>query len=209
VFHEILFFEQDVMTTRRRTDILGRISKRWLKVSACALLALAASRSSLLADEGMWTFDNFPSSQVNAKYGTRIDQAWLDRIRGAAVRLSSGCSASLVTANGLVLTNHHCVRDCAQQLSDASADYVKDGFIPARREDEKLCPGMVAEILTSIGDVTSRIVPATAGKTGQVESSKSATPAWGTRSLVRFGGPEGRRSLPGAWCSTSTKRASL
>ena len=155
------------MTTRRRTDILGRISKRWLKVSACALLALAASRSSLLADEGMWTFDNFPSSQVNAKYGTRIDQAWLDRIRGAAVRLSSGCSASLVTANGLVLTNHHCVRDCAQQLSDASADYVKDGFIPARREDEKLCPGMVAEILTSIGDVTSRIVPATAGKTGQ------------------------------------------
>jgi hypothetical protein len=58
------------------------------------------------------------------------------------------------------------VRDCAQQLSTSSADYVKDGFIPARREDEKLCPGMVAEIMTSIADVTSRIVPATAGKTG-------------------------------------------
>jgi len=155
------------MTTpnRRRMDILGRISKRWLTLSATALLALAAGPA--LADEGMWTFDNFPSAQVNTKYGTRIDQAWLDRVRGAAVRLSSGCSASLVTANGLVLTNHHCVRDCAQQLSSSSADYVKDGFIPARREDEKLCPGMVAEILTSIGDVTSRIVPATTGKTGQ------------------------------------------
>ena len=119
------------------------------------------------ADEGMWTFDNFPSATVNAKYGTRIDQAWLDRIRGAAVRLSSGCSASLVTAQGLVLTNHHCVRDCAQQLSTASVDYVKDGFITSRREEEKLCAGMTAEILVSIGDVTSRVVPATAGKTGQ------------------------------------------
>src|SRR5690242_3692732 len=101
----------------RRMDILGRISKRGLKVCACALLVLAGVRAPALADEGMWTFDNFPSAQVNAKYGTRIDQAWLDRVRGAAVRLSSGCSASLVTANGLVLTNHHCVRDCAQQLS--------------------------------------------------------------------------------------------
>jgi len=119
------------------------------------------------ADEGMWTFDNFPSATVNAKYGTKIDQAWLDRIRGAAVRLSSGCSASLVTAQGLVLTNHHCVRDCAQQLSTSSVDYVKDGFISARREEEKLCPGMVAEILSSIGDVTARIHPATAGKSGQ------------------------------------------
>jgi len=131
-------------------------------MAAIAVLATGSAR----ADEGMWTFDNFPIATVNTKYGTRIDQAWLDRIRSASVRLSSGCSASLVTAQGLVLTNHHCVRDCAQSLSNPPVDYVKDGFTSARREDEKLCPGMVAEILTSIGDVTSRIVPATAGKTG-------------------------------------------
>ena len=71
------------------------------------------------ADEGMWTFDNFPIAAVNKEYGTHIDQAWLDHVRLAAVRLSSGCSASLVTAHGLVLTNHHCVRECAQQLSTA------------------------------------------------------------------------------------------
>ena len=61
-----------------------------------------------------------------------IDQAWLDRVRGASVRLSTGCSASVVTGDGLVLTNHHCVRDCAQQLSTATTDYVKDGF-PGRQ----------------------------------------------------------------------------
>ena len=119
------------------------------------------------ADEGMWTFDNFPFAAVNAKYRTAIDQAWLDRVRGAAVRLSSGCSASLVSGRGLVLTNHHCVRDCAQKLSTAQTDYVKDGFSAARREDEKLCPGMQAEILTTISDVTASITNAAAGKTGQ------------------------------------------
>jgi len=120
-----------------------------------------------IADEGMWTFDNFPAAAVNAKYHTAIDQAWLSRVRGASVRLSSGCSASLVSARGLVLTNHHCVRDCAQNLSTAQTDYVKDGFSAARREDEKLCPGMQAEILTTISDVTSGITAAAAGKTGQ------------------------------------------
>src|SRR3954467_4544462 len=119
------------------------------------------------ADEGMWTFDNFPVAAVNKEYGTHIDQAWLDRIRLAAVRLSTGCSASLVTAQGLVLTNHHCVRDCAQQLSSAGSAYVKDGFQTARREDEKLCAGMVAEILSSISDGAREISAATAGQTAQ------------------------------------------
>ena len=99
------------------------------------------------ADEGMWTFDNFPTASVNQKYGLHIDQAWLDRVQGASVRLSSGCSASIVTGDGLVLTNHHCVRDCAQQLSTATVDYVKDGFQVAKREDEKLCSGMQADVL--------------------------------------------------------------
>ena len=96
-----------------------------------------------------------------------IDQAWLDRVRGASVRLSTGCSASIVSADGLVLTNHHCVRDCAQQLSNATIDYVKDGFQVAKREDEKLCPGMQAEVLSAISDVTDRVTKAAAGKTGQ------------------------------------------
>ena len=134
-------------------------------LSAAALTALLAAPA--YADEGMWTFDNFPSAAVKAKYGVTIDQAWLDNVRGASVRLSSGCSASVVTPNGLVLTNHHCVRDCAQNLSTPQMDYVAQGFSAARREDEKLCPGMQAEILTTIGDVTERVTKAAAGKTGQ------------------------------------------
>lgn len=70
-----------------------------------------------------------------------IDQAWLDRVQHAAVRLSTGCSASVVSPEGLVLTNHHCVLDCVQVLSRPQQDYVKSGFIAANRED-RLCPGI-------------------------------------------------------------------
>jgi hypothetical protein len=141
------------------------MSKRPLLLAGVAA-ALAAVAARALADEGMWTFDNFPAAAVKAKYGVTIDKAWLDHVQHAAVRLSTGCSASVVSPEGLVLTNHHCVSDCAQDLSTPSQDYIKSGFIAATRREERLCPGMQAEILTSITDVTDRVNGARAGKTG-------------------------------------------
>jgi hypothetical protein len=136
-------------------------------LSAAVAAAAVCLATGAFADEGMWTFDNFPSAAVKAKYGVDINQAWLDNVRGASVRLSSGCSASIVTGDGVVLTNHHCVRGCAQNLSTDKIDYVKDGFMAAAREDEKLCPGMQAEVLDSITDATQRVSDAGEGKTGQ------------------------------------------
>ncbi|HEY8616818.1 S46 family peptidase [Phenylobacterium sp.] len=133
--------------------------------AVAAVLGLAAGPVS--ADEGMWTYDNFPSAKVRETYGVTVDQAWLDRVRGASVRLTTGCSASTVSPQGLVLTNAHCVIECVQDLSTAQADYVKDGFLTATREEERACPGMQAEILTQISDVTDQVRRATAGKAGQ------------------------------------------
>jgi hypothetical protein len=130
-------------------------------------VAAAAFAGQALADEGMWTFDNFPAAKVKAAYGVQITPAWLDHVRGAAVRLSSGCSASVVTANGLVLTNNHCVAGCAQNLSAAGQNYFKSGYLAAKRDDEKTCPGMQAEILTAITDVTPAMLAAGAGLSGQ------------------------------------------
>jgi hypothetical protein len=144
-----------------------RYTKLFVLLAVVYLAVGAAFAPFAYADEGMWTLDSFPVTAVNQKYATHLDQVWLDHVRLAAVRLSSGCSASLVTAQGLILTNHHCVRDCAQQLSSAGSDYVKAGFQVARREDEKLCPGMVAEILVSIADATPQITAAAEGQTGQ------------------------------------------
>lgn len=135
--------------------------KRVLAITLFALTCLPA-----IADEGMWTFDNFPSPAVKAKYGVTVDQRWLGKIEAGAVRLAGGCSASVVSKDGLVLTNDHCVRSCVQQLSTSANDYIKNGFMPAKREDEKLCPGMQAEILETIDDVTARINAASDGKSG-------------------------------------------
>lgn len=142
-----------------------RLTASMFAIGASIAVLSAAASSPASADEGMWTFDNFPIQAVNAKYGTSIDQPWLDRVRNAAVRLQ-GCSASLVSGEGLVLTNHHCIISCIQDLSDAENDYVKNGWMPATREGEKQCTGQTAEILTDITDVTERVLAAGAGAEG-------------------------------------------
>ncbi len=134
------------------------------------ILVTAASTlfvGSAFADEGMWTFDNFPSAAVREKYGVVIDPAWLEHVQGAAVRLSSGCSASIVTADGLVLTNDHCVRDCAQALSSAGQDYARNGFSAATPAQERLCPGMQAEVLTTHNGRDNPRNGGTEGQTGR------------------------------------------
>ncbi|HEY0053043.1 MAG TPA: S46 family peptidase, partial [Caulobacteraceae bacterium] len=96
--------------------------KSALRAVAPAALILSFGSGSALADEGLWTFDNFPSARVNGQYGTQIDQAWLDRVRSASVRIP-GCSASVVSPSGLMMSNYHCAESCADELSDAEHDY--------------------------------------------------------------------------------------
>jgi hypothetical protein len=131
-----------------------------LMMFAAAVLALSAR---VATEEGMWTFDAAPLAKINAALGTKIDQAWLDRVRAAAVRLS-GCSASVVSPEGLVLTNQHCVRACLQTFSTPDRDRLAEGFFTVTRDEERTCPGQTAEILLSIEDVTARINKATEGR---------------------------------------------
>ena len=126
-----------------------------------------ASAAPAQAEEGMWTFDNFPAEQMRKEYGWAPDQAWLDRVQAGAVRLTGGCSASFVSPQGLILTNHHCIASCLFDNSSAQADYLNDGFIAQRKEDELTCPGQQAEVVTSITDVTQDIKGAFAGLAGE------------------------------------------
>ena len=135
-------------------------------LSGAAFAALALAATSVHADEGMWTFDNAPLARINKDYGLHLDQAWLDHLQHSAVRLSVGCSSSLVSSNGLVFSNHHCVVGCEQNLTTAEHDYVTTGYVAATKEVEKVCPGVTADVLTSINDVTGDINAATAGLTG-------------------------------------------
>ena len=162
-----------------QVDLMLKAAPGMLAGLAVVMSVLGLAAAPAFADEGMWTFDHFPIAKVEQAYGVKLDQKWLDRVQAASVRLTSGCSASLVSADGLVFSNHHCVVECAQSLSTDKTDYVKEGFAAATREDEKKCPGMQAEVLTGVTDVTDTVNKAVAGQTGQafVKARNAATAA--------------------------------
>lgn len=135
--------------------------------ASAALLSLSFHSAQALADEGMWTFDAFPTARMQKDYGWAPDAKWLARVQAAAVRLTGGCSASFVSSEGLILTNHHCVVECAQDNSTDQRDLLKDGFVPARREEELKCAGQQAEVVTAISDVTARVKAAIGTSTGE------------------------------------------
>ncbi|WP_415288947.1 S46 family peptidase [Brevundimonas sp. S1H14] len=142
---------------------------RHMLFASAAVLAFAAASaaaSSAKAEEGMWTYDNFPIARANQTLGTNIDQAWLDRVRLSSVKFG-GCSAGVISAEGLVMTNNHCVSSCVANLSTPQLQYNETGFTPKSREEELQCPGASAEILTDITDVTERVQKAGAGLDGQ------------------------------------------
>ena len=68
---------------------------RHLLVASVAVLAFAAATSAK-AEEGMWTYDNFPIARANQTLGTSIDQGWLDRVRLSSVKFG-GCSAGVIS----------------------------------------------------------------------------------------------------------------
>jgi hypothetical protein len=132
------------------------------------LLGLAAGLPSVIrADEGMWLYSAPPREQVKAKYGFDLTDAWLEHLMKASVRFNSGGSGSFVSADGLVITNHHVGADDIQKLSDEKNNYLRDGFTAKTSADEKKCVDLELNVLQSIEDVTARVnsgVPA--GATG-------------------------------------------
>ena len=130
------------------------------------LVALLLGQAPARADEGMWTFDNFPSATVAQKYGFSPSQAWLDHVRKSSLRIAEGCSASFISPSGLVMTNHHCVVECVEQLSSGQNDYVSNGFTAKTEADEKTCPAFELNQLVAITDVTAEVRAAVGDKTG-------------------------------------------
>lgn len=131
-----------------------------LRAAAAALAFIALVSTPASSEEGMWAFDNFPSARMQAQLGWAPDQAWLDRVMAGTARMP-GCSASNVSGDGLVLTNHHCVIACVNALATSEANYIQDGFMARTREEERRCPNMAIQVLSSIENVTSRIDTAT------------------------------------------------
>src|SRR5256886_16911082 len=79
-------------------------------------------------DEGMWLFNAPPLKQLKEKYNFEPTPQWLDHLQKASVRFNSGGSGSFISANGLVITNHHVGADALQKASSEQPKQLKDGF---------------------------------------------------------------------------------
>ncbi|MBV9878193.1 MAG: S46 family peptidase [Verrucomicrobia bacterium] len=119
------------------------------------MAALVQDRS--FADDGLWLFNNPPAKQLQDKYHFAPTTAWLEHIQKSSVRVGRGGSGSFVSPDGLVLTNHHIGSDSLQNLSDATHNYLVDGFYARTSSEEKKCPGLELNVLQSIQDVTDRV----------------------------------------------------
>jgi hypothetical protein len=124
------------------------------------LLLLLSAITPAFADEGMWTYHDFPAALVKQKYGADITQAWLDRVRTSTLRLSN-CTASFVSASGLILTNHHCSAACLDENSSGTRNLFRDGYLATDREQELRCHTQFADVLLEMENVTEKVANAT------------------------------------------------
>ncbi len=127
------------------------------RLSSLAVLAAFLCGGNVIADEGMWVFNNLPLKTLKEKYGFSPSKPWIEHIQKSAVRFNSGGSGSFVSPNGLVMTNHHVGADTLQKISTPERDYYKTGFHARTLDEEVRALDLELNVLVDIQDVTGQV----------------------------------------------------
>ncbi|MDR2232537.1 MAG: S46 family peptidase, partial [Tannerella sp.] len=132
----------------------------------CIVLMLCAGINQLRADEGMWVLKELNAENLARmkELGFRlpVEQLYNESdpcIANAVVIFGGGCTGITVSEKGLIFTNHHCGYGAIQKLSSVEHDYLKDGFVSQRLEDELPAEGLSVRYLKETVDVTDQILP--------------------------------------------------
>ena len=113
------------------------------------------------ADEGMWMLTDLKEQNAATMYDMGLDIS-IDKVycpdsislKDAVVHFGGGCTGEIISAEGLVLTNHHCGYSYIQQHSSVEHDYLTDGFWAMSRKEELPCKGLTVTFIDKILDVT-------------------------------------------------------
>ena len=132
-----------------------------MKKTLLILFVLAFSFSK--ADEGMWMPQLIKAMQGDMKKnGFKLTAEQIYSINKSSMKdavaiFGGGCTAEAISAEGLILTNHHCGFSSIAALSSVGKDYLKDGFFAMKREEEIPCKGLTVAFIKRIEDVTVRV----------------------------------------------------
>lgn len=132
-------------------------------LAVVSALALVLPAVSALADEGMWLVNQPPVQMLQSRYGWAPSGGWLEHVQKSCVRFNTGGSGSIVSADGLVLTNHHVGSDMIAKLSTPRNDLLELGFRAKSRDHELKCPDLELNVLWTIEDVSERVKSAGQG----------------------------------------------
>ena len=116
---------------------MGHVRQMRSRLLALALAFVAAP--AVHADEGMWLLNDLPVDMMRSSIGAAPDATMVQKLQRGALRLANGCSASFVSPDGLVMTNHHCVRSCLEDLSVGAKDYLSKPFFAKTTKEEIPC----------------------------------------------------------------------
>ncbi|MFN8207615.1 MAG: S46 family peptidase [Bacteroidales bacterium] len=160
------------------------MKKFFTGVAFAALLMVSAGFTMPLAGQGtfdpdtvqagtfdmgkMWTFDFAPKEYFSKTYNFNADDQWFDGVRMSALRFGGGCTASFVSGDGLVMTNHHCGRGSVVQVQKEGENFLDNGFYAEKLTDERKVDKLYVDQLVKIEDITARV---------QNAISKDSTPS--------------------------------
>ncbi len=105
----------------------------------------------------MWTFENPPKDWFKKAYNFTPEDKWFDDVRKSSLRFATWCSASFISPNGLIMTNHHCSRDVVTELQKDGENFDKTGFYANTLADERKAEGLFVEQLIMVADITEEV----------------------------------------------------
>jgi hypothetical protein len=129
--------------------------RKTLAASLIAVQLFAAAPA--MADEGLWGLNGVPVGEIEKRHRVKLDDALLQRLRRATVRLANGGTGAFVSAEGLLLTNQHVAQDYVQKISSAKDNYVRDGYLAREPGAELKLPEIEVRVLERQEDVTARV----------------------------------------------------
>jgi len=170
-------------------------------LNGALFLLLLNAAAPVRADEGFWAFDQVPVQQIESRTGVHLSLQWIRHLQQSTVHFSDSASASVVSADGLLLTNFHVVRPILQKISTQEHDFVRDGFLARKLDQELPLPGVNLDALMSTTDVTEQVRPvganiglaadnesARAARVEQIERSATHGPSDVAKVIPLFGG---------------------